>query len=383
MKADPKQGITILKRAAELGNTDALDEIGSLYLYGGAVKPSPKRAVGFIDASVTRSVKKRNRNFAGHPTAPTDIGALYFNGKGVAKDLRQAIKWYELGAERGNQDGAFDLSGIYAQGPGDLRNPVKAVWYTSLALASDRFQGDADLLRRLALLPDDAKRSAMRDFVNLVGACASQTTDTIDDTLLLLSRKTWAKRQSDEGTTVVPSTDGSFAQPDGTGMEDELRYWNLVNASGKDEAYLAYLKAFPDGVFADIARNRLSGFLDRVKQEPKLASCETPKVLKQPTKKIEPVRKLDPVKPKQPVVTPVKPKPKPKPIVEKPKNQPPPRVRRPRPQREIIIEEDPVIEQPDQPQFDIPRFKRRLRLPKIFIPQDQPPLDDQCGSAGC
>lgn len=394
LKADPKQGIAILKRASELGNTEALDELGSLYLYGGAIKASPKRAVGYFDASVTRSVKTKSRRkglaFAGHPTAPTDIGALYFRGDGVAKDLRQAIRWYELGAERGNQDGSADLSWIYAQGPGEFRNPVKAVWYTSLALASEKFSGDADLLRRLALLPDEAKRSAMRDFIDLVGPCATQTKDGLDDTLLLLSRKAWTQRQSDEGTLELPTSNGSFDPPDGTGMEDELRYWNLVNKSGSDKAYLAYLDAFPDGVFADIARGRSSGLLERVKLEPKLAACEPPKVVKPsakpPAKRVEPVKRVDPIKPKfqPPFVKPVKPKPKP--VFEKPKQRPP-KVRRPKPPRVIfeedpqIIEEDPPVFERD-PQIDVPPRRRLPKFPR-FPRFPQPQQEDTCPNGDC
>ncbi len=381
LKANPKQGMELLKRAAEMGSTEALDEMGSLYLYGGALKANPKRAAQFLDASVTRSAKSRSLAkgdaFAGHPNAPTDIGAMYFNGNGVPKDLRQAIKWYELGADRGNEGGASDLSWIFSQGPGDLRNPEKAVWYTSLALASDKFQGDEDLLRRLALLPDEAKRSAMANFVNLVGPCAAQTTDGIDETLLLLSRKAWVQRQSDAGDLTLPTSDGTFTPPEGSGVEEELRYWNLVNKSGRDEAYLAYLEAFPNGVFADIARARLGGLLERVKQEPKVAACDPPKVIKQPTRKIEPVIRLKQDPPKV-----IKQKPKAPPVVKKPKRKdPPPQIKRPkRPQ--VIIEEDfPVIEEPDAQEPETPRIriKRFPRFPRLPIPHD----DDQCGVDGC
>jgi uncharacterized caspase-like protein/TPR repeat protein len=394
MKADPKQGIAILKHAAELGNTDALDEMGSLYLYGGVVKASPKRAAGFYDASITRSVQKKSRRksvaFGGHPTAPTDIGALYFNGNGVPKDLRQAIKWYERGAEHGNQGGAADLSFIFANGPDELRNPTKAVWYTSLALATEGLAGNAELLQRLAGLPDDAKRSALRDFVNLVGPCASNTTDGLDDTLVLLSGKAWLQRQSDAGEMALPSVDGSFAQPDGTGPADELKYWNLVNEAGSDEAYLAYLDAFPDGIFADIARNRLGGLLERVKPEPQVAACEPLPLVKQPKKKSEPaikrpIKKADPVRPRPapPVVKPVRPRP----IVEKPVRRPPTRVKPPRPPKlpkrppVIIDEEPPVID--EEPDFNEPprrpKFKLKLRLPKFEVPQD----DNPCPRGGC
>ncbi len=294
IKADVKLGFEMLKRAAELGNTDALDEMGSLYLYGGATKASPKRAVKFLEASVTRGVKKPSKGkraiFAGNVNAATDVGKLYFTGNGVKRDLRQAARWYEMGAGYGNQGGVGDLSFIYAEGPDGLRDPTKAVWYTSLALATDGFRGDVTLLQRLAGLPEDAKRRAMRDFVNLVGPCASDTTDGIDDTLQLLSGKTWLHRQSENGQMALPVIDGSFASPDGNSMADELRFWNLVNQENSEVAFQAYLTNFPDGVFADIARGKLGGLLQRVNQEAEDKSCKPPeppvKARKVPAKKV-------------------------------------------------------------------------------------------------
>ena len=159
-------------------------------------------------------------------------------------------------------------------------------------------------------------------------------------------------------------------------MDDELRYWNDVNASGADKAYLAYLDAFPDGVFSDIARKRLADLVQRVKQEPKLAACEPPKAAKQPAKKAEPS------KPKQPIqlLKPVKPKPKPKPVVEKTKKKPPTRVNRPRPPREILEEEPPVFEE-DIPEIELPprRRPRFPRFPRFPIPQQE----DPCPNGDC
>jgi TPR repeat protein len=386
-KADAKQGITLLKRSAEMGNTDALDEIGSLYLYGQTVKTNPRRAAKFLEASVTRSVAKSKRRKSPaaieQPNMATDLGAAYYNGKGLTRDLRQAIKWYELGAERGNQGGVADLSWIYSEGPDGLRNPTRAVWFTSLALGTDGFRGDADMLRRLASLPDGAKREAMRDFVNLVGPCASATTDGLDDTLQLLSNKTWLLRQADDDALKLPENDGSFASPDGTTAADELRYWNLVNGDNGDQAYLAYLKNFPDGVFSEIAKRRLGGLLERVNVQPKEPNCEPPAPpvkLKKPIRKVEPVKlrepppKVNKVEPKRPPPV-VKQKPKPKPVAEKPKRKPDPPVKRPRRPR-VVIEEEPEFEE-EEPEFEIPRRKIRLRFPRIPR-QEQPRGETLC-----
>jgi TPR repeat protein len=387
LKADVKQGIELLKRSAEMGNTEALDEMGALYLYGGALKANPKRAAGFMEASVKRSVKKGTRNrglaYGGNPNAPTDLGAMYFNGNGVRKDLKLARRWYELGAESGNQGGTADLSWIYAQGPDDLRNPERAVWFTSLALATDAFRGNEELLRRLSLLPDDAKRSAMRDFINMVGPCATSTTDGLDDTLLLLSNKAWLHQQALAGDLRLPTSDGSFAPPNGTDMAEELRYWNLVDKANEDQAYLAYLENFPDGVFADIARGKLGGLLERVKFEPREEACEPPKnEKKKPQVKVKPpVKKIEPVKVRQeiPKIKKLPPK-RPPPVVEKPKKKPPPKIRSPkqrppkvRPPRDDPpeIEEEPEFEperEPDpevgqqRPDIDLRDLRRKLKL---------------------
>ena len=385
IKSDAKQGIALLKRAAEMGNTDALDEIGSLYLYGQNVKANPKRAARFLEASVTRSVAKSKRRkspaLIDNPNTATDLGALYYNGKGLKRDLRQAIKWYELGAERGNQGGVADLSWIYTEGPEDMRNPTRAVWFTSLALGTEGFRGDAEMLRRLASLPDEAKRDAMRDFVNLVGPCASTTADGLDDTLQLLSKKTWLLRLADQDALKLPENDDSFASPKGTGAADELRYWNLVNADNRDQAYLAYLKHFPDGVFSEIAKRRLGGLLDRVNLEPKEQNCEPPAPvkIKKPTRKVEPVKLREPppkIKKDKPKPPPVVVKPKPKPIAEKPKRKPEPPRQRPR--RPIVeIEEEEAVFEEEEPELEIPPRKLRLRLPR-FPRQQQPRGETLC-----
>ena len=371
-RADVKSGMEFLKRAAELGNTAALDEMADLYLYGGSIKASPKRAVGFLDASITRNAKSRSRAqktlLTRHVTALTDVGALYFNGNGLPKDLRQAIKWYERGAERGHEGGAVDLSWIFAVGPNDLRNPAKAVWYTSLALSTNNLRGDAALLRRLAGLPDEAKRSALRDLVNLVGPCVSQTATDLDQTLLLLSQKLWLQRQSEEGLLNLPKANGKFALPDGDGAVDELNYWNLVDQTNADNAYLAYLKHFPNGIFVDMARGRLAGLLQPANLVTDLPSCEPPKRGKIKTK--VPAKKVEPLKIRQEPSVFKKPKPKAPPVFKNPTKPKPPPIKRPRRPR-VTEEEIPVFEEePPEPEIDIPKRKRlprilrlRLRLP--------------------
>jgi TPR repeat protein len=402
VKADVKLGFELLRRSAELGNTDAFDAMGTLYLYGGAVKPSAKRAAGYLDASITRSTKKLSRTqkvFGGNKNTATDLGKAYFKGEGITRSISQAAKWYEVGAGLGNQDGAADLSWIYANGPDELLNPTKAVWYTSLALASDSFPDKQELLQRLALLPDSAKAAAMRDFINLVGPCATQTTDSIDDTLQLMARRTWDFRNLEaEGPT---GYDGSFGAPDGNGVADDLRYWNTVREADTDQAYLAYLENFPNGMFAETARTRLGGLLQWVankepqqceapkQEEPKQRNVKKPEVKKPEVKKPEvkkPPRRVEPVKVfEQPKIV-ERPRPK-KPVVEKPQPKKPPREKPPSrkpprviveedPEEEVIIEREPDFEpQPPrrQPEVDLGDIIKQFKKKKK---KQRPPLED-------
>ncbi len=381
--AGRKQGIGLLKRAAELGNTAALDELANLYLYGGSIKASPKRAVGYLEASVTRNVKSRSRAkrtiLASLPTAASDIGKLYFNGKGLPKDLRQAIKWYERGAERGNEGGAADLSWIFAQGPDDLLNPTKAVWYTSLALSTDQFRGDEELLQRLAALPDEAKRSALRDFVNEVGPCVTETENGLDQTLVSLSRKIWQKRRSVEGLVTASTGGDTFARPDGTRAADELDYWILVNREASDQAYGAYLQHFPNGVFADLAHGRLAGYLEPANNVAEVPTCKPPK--REKIKSKEPVKKVEPLKLKQERPVFKRPKPKLEPVLKKPPKQRTPPVKRPR-KPQVTIEVVPEIEdEVVEPEVEPPRRKRLPRFPrfKFKVPvQERPCTNNDC-----
>ena len=220
VKADMQQGIAYLNRAVEMGHTYAMNELGYMYLQGDPVKKNPKRAVRFFEASMDRSDIYGIQNMAnaylnglgvdkdpstalalykaasnaGHPYAPTDIGAIYFNGTGVKKNIDEAIKWYEIGAERGSRQAALNLGWIFSEGPKQKRDVVKAVQYTALSAALDVFNEDKDVRGKLAKLPDKSKSDAVKSLIKTIGPENLVTADTLDETLILLSRKAWQLR---------------------------------------------------------------------------------------------------------------------------------------------------------------------------------------------
>ena len=56
-------------------------------------------------------------------------GAMYYNGKGVAKDFKEAVKWYRLAAAQGNISAQVNLGSMYYEGEGVPEDLIRAhIW---------------------------------------------------------------------------------------------------------------------------------------------------------------------------------------------------------------------------------------------------------------
>jgi len=56
----------------------------------------------------------------------------YENGKGVSRDLTEAVKYYRLSADQGDADAQYNLGLCYENGEGVSRDMTEAVKYLSL-----------------------------------------------------------------------------------------------------------------------------------------------------------------------------------------------------------------------------------------------------------
>lgn len=75
----------------------------------------------------------------GNAWAQYSLGVMYFEGKVVTQDYREAVRWYRLAAEQGNADAQYNLGWMYYKGQGVTQDYREAVrWYR---LAAE--QGDA------------------------------------------------------------------------------------------------------------------------------------------------------------------------------------------------------------------------------------------------
>lgn len=75
----------------------------------------------------------------GYAPAQVNLGSMYFEGQGVARDFQEALKWYREAADQGYAPAQFNLGAIYAQGhKGIPKDPLMAyVWFSRSAVLGD------------------------------------------------------------------------------------------------------------------------------------------------------------------------------------------------------------------------------------------------------
>ena len=83
----------------------------------------------------------------GEAEAQFNLGWCYDDGRGVAKDYVEAVKWYRKAAEQFHAEAQFNLGCGYANGQGVVRDKVEAYAWFSMAAKTD-----ADAVERRNLL---------------------------------------------------------------------------------------------------------------------------------------------------------------------------------------------------------------------------------------
>lgn len=69
----------------------------------------------------------------GDAKSQTNLGILYYNGKGVLKDYDKAFEWLKKAAEQGEAEAQFILGEIYIEGKGALKSFKNAKYWIQLA----------------------------------------------------------------------------------------------------------------------------------------------------------------------------------------------------------------------------------------------------------
>ena len=123
--------IAALKQSADLGDPQALYQMGENYATGTGVEQDLDKAVFYYGEAAVR----------GYAPAQYELAEAFANGTGVEKNIAWAMRWYGRAAYQGHADAQFAYGVLMATGRGLPENPGEA--YRWLLLAERQGHPDA------------------------------------------------------------------------------------------------------------------------------------------------------------------------------------------------------------------------------------------------
>jgi TPR repeat protein len=128
-KAEYAEAMRLARPLAEAGDPRAEALLGQMYYRGRGVAQDEREAATWFRRAADQ----------GDTTAQFFLGGMYSEGRGVPQDFAEAAKWYERAADQGDGQAQYNLGVAYARGEGVTQNLVKAhVWFNlSAARLSD------------------------------------------------------------------------------------------------------------------------------------------------------------------------------------------------------------------------------------------------------
>ena len=101
------KGINLLEKSAELGNVEAMMNLGEIYLNSNLIEVSGREEIAFNWFMKAAEV--------GNADAMGVLGLLYHNGIGVSRNLAESEKWYKKAIELGDVEAMTGLGDIYME----------------------------------------------------------------------------------------------------------------------------------------------------------------------------------------------------------------------------------------------------------------------------
>ncbi|OJT95969.1 MAG: hypothetical protein BGN82_11605 [Alphaproteobacteria bacterium 65-7] len=123
---DYSRAVSLWRPLAVQGNPTAQNNLGIMYLDGKGVPRNMNEAVRWMSNSAA----------AGSSLGQNNLGGMYRDGKGVPRDYGTAFRWFSASAAQGNSAGQYNLGLMYELGQGTRPEPFHAfMWY---ALAAEQ-----------------------------------------------------------------------------------------------------------------------------------------------------------------------------------------------------------------------------------------------------
>jgi uncharacterized protein len=227
--------IAATELAAEQGNIKAQYHLGLMYYEGkGVTKDLEKAFHWFKKAAEQGDIK-----------AQYHLGSCYELGLGVTKDLEKAFHWFKKAAEQGHARAQLIIGSWYIHGNGVTKNDNQALYWIEKAAE----QGDVDAQAQLALIyyygkvvPHDIKKM----FYWLTKAAEQGDASSqmrLGFMLITLDRMSKAAEQGDasaqNGLDLLYTNGEDYSQP-----LKKAAYWiKLAIENGNEEALNIWNKA--------------------------------------------------------------------------------------------------------------------------------------------
>jgi TPR repeat protein len=130
--------------------------LATLALLAGVTAASADNAAG-VSAYLSGDYQTAREEFLaaaeeGSAEAELNLAFFYYNGRGVERDLAEAVRWFERAAEDGNATAQYMLAGAYLKGvtvEADVRTALH--WYD--AAASQGHEGAREIAAKIRSTP--------------------------------------------------------------------------------------------------------------------------------------------------------------------------------------------------------------------------------------
>jgi uncharacterized protein len=124
-KGDYAGALAAVRPLAEEGNARAQSLLGTMYYRGRGVGTDDREAAAWFRRAADQ----------GDAAAQFYLGGMYSEGRGVPQDFNESTKWYRRAAEQGDGQAQYNLGLAYARGEGITQDLVKAHMWFNLAAA--------------------------------------------------------------------------------------------------------------------------------------------------------------------------------------------------------------------------------------------------------
>ncbi|GHT42081.1 hypothetical protein FACS189443_4690 [Planctomycetales bacterium] len=129
---DQAEAVKWFRKAAEQGEENAKNVLAELEEAETENKTAEKQKE--IDYSKLSPDELRKLADKGDAKAQCNLGVAYYQGKGVAKDYAEAVKWFRKAAEQGDAQAQYNLGVMYGKGEGVAKDYAEAVkWFRKAA----------------------------------------------------------------------------------------------------------------------------------------------------------------------------------------------------------------------------------------------------------